>query len=196
MTMTNMLLHTKPPPGQEDKQPHPSARYPPPLPWMEIAKRYTVGLQTPKDFGSYYKNITHRTLWTIPHNPKAQSPNCRLCRRETITITHFGECPRLMPIYKALRLLDNSQHWDDRTLNLLGVLSTGKVLPHGISMIHFIFWKFILIAFTKLGVEGTPIDEDEIIRNARERISTRIKSANMQLLLTRLEAQARRKAPN
>ena len=63
-------------------------------------------------------------------------------------------------------------------------------------MIHFIFWKFILIAFTKLGVEGTPIDEDEIIRNARERISTRIKSANMQLLLTRLEAQARRKAPN
>ena len=28
MTMTNMLLHTKPPPGQEDKQPHPSARFP------------------------------------------------------------------------------------------------------------------------------------------------------------------------
>ena len=116
-------------------------------------------------------------------------------RNYTVTITHFGECPRLMPIYKALRLLDNSQHWDDRTLNLLGVLSTGKVLTHGISIydtLHTVFWKLILIAFTKLGVEGTPIDEDEIIRNARERISTRIKSANMQLLLTRKHKPAER----
>ena len=63
-------------------------------------------------------------------------------------------------------------------------------------MIHFIFWKFTLIAITKLGIDGTPIDEDEIIRSARERIHTRIKSAKMQLHLTRLEAQSRRREPN
>ena len=188
--------HTVPPPEQANTQPHPSATHPPPLPWMEIANRYTVGLQTPKDFGSHYKNIVHRSMWTNPHNPTARSPNCRLCKQTRETITHFGECPRLMPIFKALRLLDDSPRWDDKTLNLLGVLPSGKVLPRGISMIHFIFWKFTLIAITKLGLDGTPIDEDEIIRSARERIHTRIKSAKMQLHLTRLEAQSRRREPN
>ena len=188
--------HTVPPPDQANTQPHPSATHPPPLPWMEIANRYTVGLQTPKDFGSHYKNIIHRSMWTNPHNPTARSPNCRLCKQTRETITHFGECPRLMPIFKALRLLDDSPRWDDKTLNLLGVLPSGKVLPRGISMIHFIFWKFTLIAVTKLGIDGTPIDEDEIIRSARERIHTRIKSAKMQLHLTRLEAQSRRREPN
>ena len=47
-----------------------------------------------------------------------------------------------------------------------------------------------------MGIDGTPIDEDEIIRSARERIHTRIKSAKMQLHLTRLEAQSRRREPN
>ena len=44
-----------------------------------VSERYSVGIATPKDFGSHYKLILHRHLWTNPHNPSASSDRCRLC---------------------------------------------------------------------------------------------------------------------
>ena len=44
-----------------------------------ISERYSVGIASPKDFGSHYKLILHRKFWTSPHNPDAPSDRCRLC---------------------------------------------------------------------------------------------------------------------
>jgi len=62
----------------------------PELDLRSVSERYSVGIATPKDFGSHYKLIMHGALLTNPHNPNAISPNCRLCGLARETRLHFG----------------------------------------------------------------------------------------------------------
>ena len=96
-----------------------------PVDWQGVGKRYKSGLGTPKDFGSHFKNILHRSFFTNPHNPKAGSPLCRACGLHRESIMHFGECPALAPVFSSLRPVDGGAEGDVR-LNLLGEHSGAK----------------------------------------------------------------------
>ena len=180
----------------------------------EISERYSVGICTPRDFGSHLKLILHRGYWTNPHNPDATSPLCRLCKLTRESITHFGECPCLKPIFKSLRIIDKGNKWDDKLLNLMGqhteegmtsypnelfpraTVGNHKVIPPGVSLIHFIVWKFIIIHMTKLSIKGTPFDPDEVLTQAKSRIAKKISSAKTGLTIAVTRAVAREKEPS
>ena len=115
------------------------------LPFHEIGCRYTVGVLTPKDFGSHYKCILHRCFKTRAIDPTAADPTCRVCGLERESIAHWGKCIGLRPIFEALRAIDGGDSWDQAPLNLLGVTSQGGVIPPGISVIHMCVWKELII---------------------------------------------------
>ena len=116
-----------------------------PLPFFEIGARYTVGVLTPKDFGSHYKCILHRCFKTRAIDRSTADPVCRVCGLERESVAHWGECIGLLPIYNALREIDGGEKWNQIPLNLLGVTTMGGVVPPGISVIHFCVWKQIII---------------------------------------------------
>jgi hypothetical protein len=119
------------------------------LPFYEIGKRYTTGVLTPKDFGSHYKCILHRTFRVRKHDTTAPNRRCRICDVEDESVAHWGECPGLRSIFSALRVLDKGREWDQAPLNLLGVTAEGGVVPAGISVIHMCVWKELIIETMK-----------------------------------------------
>ena len=107
---------------------------------------------------SHFKNILHRQFYTNDRNPTATLPSCRLCFRHRETVQHFGECGALKPVFSLLRAFDEGIAWNDLRLNLMGITSQGGVVPPGLSMLHFVAWKFIILALTLKGVENRPFD--------------------------------------
>ena len=53
---------------------------------------------------------------------------------------------------------------------------SNRVIPYGVSMIHFIMWKFVMIGITKLSREGTPFSVLEVIDSAKDRCETASRS--------------------
>ena len=62
-------------------------------------------------------------------------------------------------------------------------------------MIHFILWKFMLIALTQLAIKGEAFDAQSVIKHARRRVKRRIESARTGLKIIVVQAEARGKAP-
>ena len=171
-----------------------------------ISERYSVGIVTPVDFGSHYKLVMHNSLLTNPHNPEAISPMCRLCGRCRESLTHFGECIKIKPIFEWLRHIDGGVRWNDQLLNLMGqhhsitrVLSplpveaspSSGIIPPGISLVHFCTWKFILIHLTLASLNGQPFMTDTILSQIRRRIRRKIDSAREGLRIEVVRAEAR-----
>ena len=63
-----------------------------------------------------------------------------------------------------------------------------KVAPRGISMVHFIMWKFIMIAITANSMDGLPVSALSIIDNARRRVKDRL--TKLKVRLSKKVAQA------
>jgi hypothetical protein len=138
--------------------------------------RYKPGLITPKDFGSHFKLILHRALLTNPHNPNASDGRCRMCKGDRESITHFGECVILKPIFKLMRKFDGGEAWDDIRLNLFGVNDMKGIIPQGTSALHFMLWKHALIQITLCSLKGLKVNAEDIIDKAVLRLQKRIKT--------------------
>ena len=110
-----------------------------------ISLRYSTGILNPTDYSSHYKLIIHRMMLTNPHNPEAASVNCRLCNEQRESILHWGECKCIKPIYELMRTFDKGPRWNDVVLNLFGQHGNGRIIDPGVSLIHFVLWKYILI---------------------------------------------------
>ena len=162
-----------------------------PVDWHAVANRLAVGLATPKDFGSYYMNILHRSFLTNPHNPKATTSRCRCCGIERESIEHFGKCTALKPVFELLRRFDGGPRWDDTRLNLLGIRNKGKAVPSGVSLLHMVAWKSILISTTVSGIKGVPFDTDVVLEHIKKRMRARMQTAQHLALVERNRAQAR-----
>jgi hypothetical protein len=178
--------------------------------WRGLGERYTSGVQTPKDFGPHFKLALHRTMRTRDEN--WQRRGCCLCDDPRQTIAHWASCPALDYVFSNLRLLDGGNRWDDARLNLFGmgaqpsvaisregeVIETPsmKMVDVGVSMVHFIVWKFIFIAITKLNLYGTPVSATEIQEQAQNRVKDRIKALTVRLRKKLVVAQAKNKPPN
>ena len=141
-----------------------------------LLTRYKPGLITPKDFGSHYKLILHRAMFTNPHNPNAGDSRCRACRGDRESITHFGECTVLKPMFVLMRKFDGSDAWDDIRMNLFGVNDMKGVIPQGTSALHFMLWKHALIQLTMCSLKGIKVNAEEIIDKAVLRLQKRIKT--------------------
>ena len=177
--------------------------------WRAVGARYSAGLQTPKDFGPHFKLVLHRAMRT--RGEDWQHVRCCLCRTSVQSLEHWAQCARLKPVFEDLRTLDGGAEWDDARLNLLGVGGSkcvaispdgerredpsNRVIPYGVSMIHFIMWKFVMIGITKLSREGTPFSVLEVIDSAKDRVRDRLTKLKVNLSKKRTAAQARGKPP-
>jgi len=159
--------------------------------WFELGKRYTVGLATPKDFGSHYKLITHRAMRT--RGQDWQRVTCRVCGAAQESIAHWGECGGLRPIFEEMRKFDEGDKWDEVKLNLFGMRQRG--VETGVSLIHFLLWKFTLIALTKKGKLGIPINTDDIIEWSKKRLQSRLAKLRIRLSKAQSRAAARERTP-
>ena len=165
------------------------------LDFLGISNRYSTGIMTPKDYGSHYKLFLHRSFFTNPHNPKADTDLCRLCGVERETIEHFGNCMCLRPMFETMRKFDKGERWDDTALNLFGHYSNKKIISHGTSLIHFVLWKMTIIQMTQLSIEGTPFSMDTVIERAKGRIRRKIETAKYNINVISQRASARQTIP-
>ena len=80
----------------------------------------------------------------------------------------------MRPIFEVMRKFDRGERWDMQILNLFGQYLNLKVVDPGVSLIHFIIWKFLIIALTQMALKSSPFVASEIIELARRRIKRRI----------------------
>ena len=159
-----------------------------PLPFFEIGKRYTTGVLTPKDYGTHYKCVLHRTFRVRKHDCTAEDKLCRVCGLDEESVRHFGECTGMRPIYSALRVIDGGSHWDQAPLNLLGVTTAGGVIPPGISAIHMCIWKELIIELMK-----SNFNPHAVISRGAARVKDRLDAFTRTKLNERLTLQAKGK---
>ena len=81
-------------------------------------------------------------------------------------------------------------------MNLLGVNAFKGVIPEGTSALHFILWKFTIIALTKASIEGAPIDPLNIVDSAMRRLREKIKSLSYSMTAEANRAEARGSKPD
>ena len=99
-----------------------------------------------------------------------------MCRGDTESIVHFGECVILKPMFKFMRKFDGGEAWDDIRLNLFGVNDMKGIIPQGTSALHFMLWKHALIQITLCSLKGVKVNAEDIIDKAVLRLQKRIKT--------------------
>ena len=77
------------------------------------------------------------------------------------------ECLAIKPIYEALRTFDKGSRWDIVTLNLFGQYQNLRMVDPGVSLIHFVIWKCILIALTRVALDNVPFAALEVLELAK-----------------------------
>ena len=151
-----------------------------------LASRYTTGLLTPKDYAPHFKNILHRRIFVRHVNPNARSHSCRCCRRATETTTHLGECIRIHEVLNHIWQVTETKVVPSPKLNLFAL--SDSPLPHGVTSLFMITWKFILIAFTKADIAGEAFVPDQIWKGAVRRLISRIERLKMQVRIASTNA--------
>ena len=145
------------------------------IPWREIGRLFKGGLLTPKDYSSYFKNILHRALLTRSRCPADDGATCcRCCLGTTEHLAHLAECRTLLPLWNDLAKLGGLKCTP--RLVLLGIQGK-EVMPLGLAALWLIVWKFVIISFTQLGVEGTQLCVEDIWSQAVRRLVGRVHSA-------------------
>ena len=94
-----------------------------------------------------------------------------------------------------MRKFDKGDRWDDKVLNLVGQYPNLGIIPPGVSLIHFILWKFVLIALTQVAIKGEIFNVQTVIDYARKRVKRRVESARTGLQIIVVQAEARGKEP-
>ena len=163
--------------------------------WRTLLARYKPGLATPKDFGSHFKLILHRAMFTNPNNPQSDTALCRVCNKERESILHFGRCQGLKPIFEFMRTFDGGTDWDDARMNLFGVNDMMGVIPEGTSTLHFMLWKHTLIQLTMKALKGEPVSPLAIIDKATLRVLKRVKALEYEIRCEYCKSEARETAP-
>ena len=101
----------------------------------------------------------------------------------------------MKPAFEIFRKFDGGSNWDNVTLNLFGQDETKRTITPGVSLVHFIVWKFILIHMTQVALEGTTFRINLVLDQARKRILRKIETARFNLRNICMAANARETAP-
>jgi hypothetical protein len=95
-----------------------------------------------------------------------------------------------------MRKFDKAERWDDARMNLLGINAFKGVIPEGTSALHFMLWKFTLIALTKKSLEGDPIVPTDIIDKAMRRLREKIKAVRYSITKEKTKSESRGTTPD
>ena len=69
-------------------------------------------------------------------------------------------------------------------------------MPPGVSLVHFVVWKYVLIELTKMGTESHIFSQDTVLKSASKRLERRLKTAEVERLKALQRANARGEVPN
>ena len=105
---------------------------------------------------------------------------------------HVGSCAGLKDIFTPLRSIDGGEKWDDvklnihgerSTPNIFGERSTKAIVPPGVSLVHFIVWKYLLIELTKTGMGNVYVtfSTGKVLSAATKRLKLRLGAADIEL---------------
>ena len=90
-----------------------------------------------------------------------------------------------------MRSFDKGPRWNDVVLNLFGQHGNGRIIDPGVSLIHFVLWKYILISLVKVATQKQAFDAQAVIAYAKNRLRRRISAAETGLRILRVRAESR-----
>ena len=176
------------------------------LPWEAIATYLSNGLLTPKDYGSWFKNILHGAL-AVRKIFQPSAPSCRMCRGAVEELAHFSACPKVgevldrfdsltVEVWKEIGVIgwgvaaDGSPSPRTIAKVCLGVCG-GRTPPGGFVAIFLIMWKFIIIAFTRIDLDRGIFDSKSIWESTLRRLIVRVnaRAHGVRLKAARLESR-------
>lgn len=164
------------------------------LPWRALARKYSNGLLTPKDYMSHFKNILHHRILLRSVKPFEGSSRCRCCRRGTENTNHLASCPVLNKIWAKFSNLVNSTHKQTKltpALIFLAVDETGHPLPQGLSALHLVVWKMVIFNLTLVQTENKRFVPDRVWEDALRRFETRISALAFKVTRKAISSGAR-----
>lgn len=168
------------------------------VPMREVWRRFSNPLLTPRDFKSQFR-IIHRSMRTrnlFPAEAVVGDPTlCRLCHRTVERFSHLSKCREIRQVFEKLVRFSNRfpEHLEepialDHALIYLGVTSERHVLPRGLSVLHCVLWKFVVIAFVQVDTNKAEFKPDAIWRAAVTRTYNKI-TARGEYLVRRAKKQ-------
>ena len=103
---------------------------------------------------------------------------CRACNTFDERMSHLPQCSQIGEVFTkfhalALQCIEIGPL--DEPLSMLGWYGNG-FLPSALSVLHIILWKFVIIALTRIELQGEKWDTKAIWKQALYRTRTRILS--------------------
>jgi len=149
-----------------------------PIDWYELGTIFTNALGTTRDTHLFAKFIIHRHFPVRSICPSASgSDRCRCCGKKKETHNHLYSCNVLYQIFKGLRRAVSSlwmQTPHTPEMVWLAMRTDGGFLPPVFRILHVIIWKCIIIGMTKTELEGTPFNNNHIMKMSIMRLNVRI----------------------
>ena len=154
------------------------------VPMREVWRRFSNPLLTLCDYKSQFR-IIHRSMRTrnlFPAESAEGDPTfCRLCHRTIERFSHLSRCHLIRQVFDKLitfangypEALEEPLTLSD-ALTFLGVTSVRGVLPKGLSVLHCILWKFVIIAFVQVDTNKAEFKPDVIWQAAVTRLHNKI----------------------
>ena len=152
---------------------------------------------TPRDFKAQ-ERIFHRSLFLRAFNPEAPSSQCRCCGAAEERFSHLYKCEKIREVFDFFvtfaGAFDNNIQMRAITL-CLGLITPERVLPGGLSALHVILWKFVLIAFTRVDTDGAKFEPVNVWLQAVRRFRRNVQAKGEAERRRHLEAAGLGKAP-
>ena len=154
------------------------------VPMREVWRRFSNPLLTPRDYKSQFR-VIHRSMRThniCPDESATGDPTlCRLCHRTVERFSHLSKCRKIRQVFEKLVTFANRFPEDleepltlSHALVYLGMTSERCVLPGGLSVLHCVLWKFVIIAFVQVDTDKAEFKPDAIWKAAVTRTHNKI----------------------
>jgi len=167
------------------------------LPFTLLWARLCSPLLTPRDFKAQAR-IYHRRLFLRAYNKEAPSPQCRCCGAAPERFRHLAQCEQIRecwsyfiafasPFIKGISA--------SPALIYLGLVTNDHPLPGGLSALHILIWKFLLISFTRVDTDGEKFHPRNVWMQALRRFQSKLKAAGEAMRLRALRKVALERPP-
>ena len=175
------------PPSCEDKWPQVLGHA---VPMRDIWEHFTNPLLTPRDIKNHFR-VVHRSLYTRnlgpppdhqhEASPEDESDACRLCLMTQERFSHLAECYSIQQVFSHLVAFIHDIAPGIRvamtpSFIYLGLTTDHQVLPPGLSALHTMVWKFLLIDFVKVDTEKASFKPENIWKAAVLRLHKKVEA--------------------
>ena len=175
------------PPSCEDKWPQVLGHT---VPMRDIWEHFTNPLLTPRDTKNHFR-VVHRSLYTRnlgprpdhqhEASPEDESDACRLCLMTQERFSHLAECYSIRQVFGHLAafihdITPGTKVAMTPSFIYLGLTTDHQVLPPGLSALHTMVWKFLLIDFVKVDTEKASFKPENIWKAAVLRLNRKVEA--------------------